>query len=102
MSRVTWLENPRPQYTFPEGSMSRLRHFSVAATLLIVVACGTESTNTIPENGGAIRFNLHEISAQSSDCAESEDRCARVTLKTMETTGGGTVCRDDQDERQSN
>ena len=78
--------------------MSRLRHFIVAATLLVVVGCGTESTNTIPENGGAIRFNLHEISAQSGDCAESEKRCARVTLKTMETTGGGTeAARDNID-----
>ena len=78
--------------------MSQPRNLIVTVALFVVAACGTEQTNTIPENGGAIRFNLHEISAESRACVESEAKCARVKLKTIKTTGGGTeAARDNID-----
>lgn len=70
--------------------MSQPRHFVVAAALLATAACGTEPTTTISENGGVIRFETHEITAESRSCIESEAKCARVRLKSIETTGGGT------------
>jgi len=70
--------------------MSQPRHLIVAATLLAVAACGTEKKTSVDEDGGAIRFSAHEISAESRTCVESEGTCARVHLKFIETTGGGT------------
>ena len=70
--------------------MSQPRHLAVATSLLFIAACGTEQPKTVPENGGAVRFKTHEISAASRACAESEARCARVKLAFIETTGGGT------------
>lgn len=70
--------------------MSQTRHLIVAAALLAVVACGTEKANTVDDDGGAIRFSTHEISAESRTCVESEATCARVHLEFIETTGGGT------------
>ena len=69
--------------------MSHSRHLVFVAAL-IVAACGTEPTENTPADGGAIRFNIHEISARSRACDESEARCARVKVTYPETTGGGT------------
>lgn len=78
--------------------MSHSRLFVIAIALFVAAACGTEQTNTVLENGGAIRFKIHEISAESRDCAESVAKCARVKLTTIETTGGGTeAARDNID-----
>jgi len=78
--------------------MSQPRHLIVAAALLIVAACGTERPEIVPENGGAVRFKTHEISAESRACAESGPKCARVKLISIETTGGGSeAARDNID-----
>jgi hypothetical protein len=70
--------------------MSHLCSLGLAFALLAVAACGNQSTDRTPENGGPIRFTIHEISASSRSCAESEAKCARVELRSLETTGGGT------------
>ncbi len=78
--------------------MFHSRHLIVSAVFLAVLACGTDPTVPIDENGGAIRFTLREISAESRACVESEAKCARVKLKTIATTGGGTeAARDNID-----
>lgn len=63
--------------------------------ILLCAACGLQSTDvavddTEPVDGGAVRFDLTEISAESGDCAESAARCARVEVRSLETAGGGT------------
>lgn len=63
--------------------------------ILLCVACGAPPTDgptvaSVPVDGGAIRFNLSEVSAESRECAESDARCARVDLRSLETIDGGT------------
>lgn len=78
--------------------MSTPRHIAAVTSLLLIAACGAEQPTTAPENGGALRFKTHEISAESRACAESESKCARVKLTSIATTGGGTeAARDNVD-----
>lgn len=66
----------------------------VIITALSITACGAPHTEIPPTataaDGGAVEFNIQEISAESRGCAESERNCARVTVSSLETTGGGT------------
>ena len=75
--------------------MHHARHLTIGAALLIA-ACGPPSagihpTDVVPTDGGAIRFNLHEISAESRDCSEPAGKCARVKVTYPATAGGGTA-----------
>ncbi len=67
----------------------------VLVAILLCAACGYQPTDiaidaTEPIDGGAVRFNLTEVSAESGDCTESAARCARVEVRSLETAGGGT------------
>jgi hypothetical protein len=62
--------------------------------VIFIASCGAPTTgvDTVepPTDGAAIVFALREISAESSECAVDESRCARVQIETMRTAGGGT------------
>lgn len=63
---------------------------------LLVAACGAPSTgvqpmDATPADGGPIRFNPREISAESRDCGEPGGKCARIKVNFPETTDGGTA-----------
>jgi hypothetical protein len=65
----------------------------IAISLLI--SCGGaqqpgQPADHRPIDGGPVRFNLLEVSAQSADCGGSSTKCARVRISYLETTGGGT------------
>lgn len=78
--------------------MSRFQFLVVASALVFTTACVADAPAPISTDGGAIRFSTLEISAQSRSCADDESKCARITLRSLETTGGGTkIARDNID-----
>jgi hypothetical protein len=61
----------------------------------VMISCGGapppgQTADPRPIDGGPVRFNLLEVSAQGADCGGSSTRCARVRVSYLETTGGGT------------
>lgn len=78
--------------------MPQIQHLVVAAALVIAAGCAAEPPETVSTDGGAIRFNVLETSAQSRSCLDGEPKCARVKLISLETAGGGTeIARDNID-----
>jgi len=74
--------------------MSHTRRLVIAAAL-VATACGAPSievqpVDTSPTDGGAVQFDIREISAENRDCGEENGRCARVRVVYPETTGGST------------
>lgn len=68
---------------------------TILVAILLCVACGAPPTDdatdvSVPADGGEVDFNLIEVSAEDDECAESTARCARVDVRFLETTGGGT------------
>ena len=64
-------------------------------TAVVLAACGAPMTDVTPVNkepseGGAIRYALKQISAETSDCANDGPHCATVQVETLKTAGGGT------------
>jgi hypothetical protein len=67
---------------------------SMLFAVLVTAACGVgpaERTPSIagPTDGGAVRFDVRRIAAESTECAVTEARCARVDVRWVEAVDGG-------------
>lgn len=71
------------------------RQMLVALVVCAAAACGpppTEHPNAAedPADGGAVRFEPCRVSAESTECAATDSRCARVDVRSLEAVDGGS------------
>ena len=78
--------------------MSQPRHLAVAAALLIVAACGAEQPRPFPKTAAPSDSKPTRSRRRAAPAPSPTAKCARVTLKSIETTGGGSeAARDNID-----
>jgi len=70
------------------------RRILLIAAVAATISCGgaprsKPSADPVTNDGGPVRFNVLEVSAQGPECGSSTARCARVRVSYLETTGGG-------------
>jgi len=67
----------------------------IFSAVFLCAACGAGPTDSPPEldeleDGGPVVFTSRAISAESAECADNTAHCARVSVDTIATSGGGT------------